>query len=406
MSGVMQGVKVLELAAWTFVPAAGAVLADWGADVIKVEHPETGDPQRGLSVGAVGARGVGGVSFIMEQPNRGKRSIGLDFASEDGRALLLQLAAECDVFVTNLLPGSLERARLTVADLRAANPKIIYARGTGYGVRGPEANMGGFDGASYFSRGGVAGMLHDPAAPWPPMQRPAFGDIVGGFAIASGIAAALYKREKTGEPSVVDVSLLGLAAWQISPDLVATGLLGEANLPRFTTDDMPNPLVNYYRTSDDRYVQLMFLQADKLWPDACRLMDKPEWKDDPRFATGPARFENRVELISEMRKVFEQKTVAEWREILATAQGVWAVVQTPQEVLDDVQTVANGYLRPVTTLDGDHTYDLVANPVQFDETPPDLVRAPDAGQHTDELLLELGLDYDRIVELKVAGVIN
>jgi crotonobetainyl-CoA:carnitine CoA-transferase CaiB-like acyl-CoA transferase len=150
----------------------------------------------------------------------------------------------------------------------------------------------------------------------------------------------------------------------------------------------------------------MFLQADKLWPDTCRLLDKPEWKDDPRFATGPARFENRVELISEMRKVFEQKTVAQWREILATAQGVWAVVQTPQEVLDDVQTVANGYLRPVTTLDGDHTYDLVANPVQFDETPPDLVRAPDAGQHTDELLLELGLDYDRIVELKIAGVIN
>jgi crotonobetainyl-CoA:carnitine CoA-transferase CaiB-like acyl-CoA transferase len=406
MGGVMQGVKVLEVAAWTFVPAAGAVLADWGADVIKVEHPETGDPQRGLSVGAVGAKGIGGVSFIIEQPNRGKRSIGLDFTSDEGRELLLKLAAECDVFVTNLLPGSLERARLTVDDLRAANPRIIYARGTGYGVRGPEANMGGFDGASYFSRGGVAGMLMEPGAEYPPMQRPAFGDIVGGFAIASGIAAALYKLEKTGEPSVVDVSLLGLAAWQISPDLVAAGLLGEENLPRFTTDDMPNPLVNYYRTSDDRFIQLMFLQADKLWPDACRLMDRPEWKDDPRFATSAARFENRAELITEMRKVFAAKTVAEWREILATAQGVWAVVQTPQEVINDVQTVANGYLRPVQTADGAHTYDLVANPVQFDETPPDLVRAPDSGQHTDEVLLELGLDYDRIVELKLAGVIN
>jgi crotonobetainyl-CoA:carnitine CoA-transferase CaiB-like acyl-CoA transferase len=406
MPGVMQGVKVLEVAAWTFVPAAGAVLADWGADVIKVEHPETGDPQRGLSVGSIGAKGVGGVSFIVEQPNRGKRSLGLDFTSEQGRDVLLKLAAEADVFVTNLLPGSLERARLTVEDLRAVNPSIIYARGTGYGVRGPEANMGGFDGASYFSRGGIAAMLKDPEAEYPPMQRPALGDIVGGFVIASGIAAALYKREKTGEPSVVDVSLLGLAAWQLSPDLVATGLLGEENLPRFSTDSMPNPLVNYYRTSDGRFVQLMFLQADKLWPDACRLMDRMEWKDDPRFATGPARFENRVELIAEMRKVFAAKTVAEWREILATAQGVWAVVQTPGEVLEDVQVVANGYIRPVKTLDGEGTYNLVANPVQFDETPPDLTRAPDSGQHTDELLLELGLDYDQIIELKAAGVIN
>ena len=311
-----------------------------------------------------------------------------------------------DVFVTNLLPGSLERAHLTVEDLRAVNPKIIYARGTGYGVRGPEANMGGFDGASYFSRGGVAVMLQETGTPYPPMQRPAFGDIVGGFAIAAGIAAALYKRSETGEPSVVDVSLLGLAAWQISPDLVATGLIGEQNLPRFTTDDMPNPLVNYYRTKDDRMVQLMYLQADKLWPDACRMMERPDLLDDPRFNTSAARYTNRVELIAIMREVFATKTLAEWREILATSSGVWAAVQTPGEVLADAQVVANGYVRPVKTLDGETTYNLIANPVQFDETPPDITRAPDSGQHTDEVLLEFGLDYDEILDLKLNSVIN
>ena len=197
------------------------MLADWGADVIKIEHPETGDPQRGLSIGTVGAKGAGGVSFAIEQPNRSKRSLGLNIATEEGREILLRLVAKADVFLTNLLPDRLGRLRLTVEDLRAVNPQIIVARGTGQGVRGEDANRAGFDGSSYFSRGGVAHMLMEQNMEWPPMQRPAFGDILGGFALASGIAAALFKRERTGEPSVVDVSLLGMAAWHLSPDLVA-----------------------------------------------------------------------------------------------------------------------------------------------------------------------------------------
>jgi crotonobetainyl-CoA:carnitine CoA-transferase CaiB-like acyl-CoA transferase len=405
MPGVMTGVKVLEVAAWTFVPAAGAVLSDWGADVIKVEHPETGDPQRGLSVGTVGAKGVGGVSFVVEQPNRGKRSLGLDIATDKGRELLLRLAAESDVFLTNLLPDSLERLRLTVEDVRAVNPSIIYARGTGQGVRGPEATKGGFDLASFWSRGGIAHMIQQPGDPWPPFMRPAFGDIVGGFAIAGGIAAALFKRSSTGEPSVVDVSLLGMAAWQLSPDIVASGLIGEANLPRFTTDDMPNPLVNYYRTQDGRYLLFSMLQGDRFWPEMCALLERPDLLEDPRFSDSAARFSNRVECIAELRKSFESRSLAEWRERLAGIEGVWAAVQTPHEVLADPQVVANGYIRPVTTRDGEHTYSLVANPVQFDETPPELLRAPDHGQHTDEILQEMGLDYQEIIELKVQSVV-
>jgi crotonobetainyl-CoA:carnitine CoA-transferase CaiB-like acyl-CoA transferase len=402
----MEGVKVLEVAAWTFVPAAGAVLADWGADVIKVEHPETGDPQRGLSVGSIGSAGVGGVSFIVEQPNRGKRSLGLNIATEQGRELLLQLAAKSDVFLTNLLPDSLGRLRLTVEDVRAVNPTIIYARGTGQGVRGPDAEKAGFDGTSYFSRGGVAGMLKEPDAPWPPMQRPAFGDIVGGFAIAAGIAGALFKRERTGEPSIVDVSLLGLATWQIAPDIVATGLLGEENLPRFTTDEMPNPLVNYYPTSDGRFVQLMMLQGDRFWPEACELVERPDLLNDERFATGKDRFVNRVALINELRAAFGARPLAEWRERMGKMEAAWAVVQTPTEVINDPQVIANGYLREITAPNGEK-YKLVANPVQYDETPPELTRAPDAGQHTDEILEhELGLDWDKIIQLKVDSVVS
>ncbi len=405
MAGVMQGVKVLEVAGWTFVPAAGAVLADWGADVIKIEHPETGDPQRGLSVGAVGAKGIGGVSFIMEQPNRGKRSLGLDIASEQGKEILHKLIKQSDVFVTSLLADSLERLGLGLEDVRKINPAIVYARGTGQGVRGEEATRGGYDLASYWTRGGIAHMLKDPGQAWPPLQRPAFGDIVGGFAIAAGIAAALFKRATTGETSVVDVSLLGLAAWQLSPDIVAAGLLGEDNLPRFSNDDMPNPIVNTYPTSDGRFVALVMLQADRFWPEVCDLIERPDFVEDPRFATAAARFDNRVECVNELRTAFARRPLAEWRKRMKGLEGVWSVVQTPGEVLTDPQVVANGYVRPVKTLDGASEYSLVANPVQFDETPPDLVRAPDHGQHTDEILAELGFDWDTVVDLKVASVV-
>jgi crotonobetainyl-CoA:carnitine CoA-transferase CaiB-like acyl-CoA transferase len=407
MAGVLDGVKVVEVAGWLFVPAGGAVLADWGADVIKIEHPETGDPQRGLSVGTVGAKGAGGVSFIVEQPNRGKRSLGLDISTERGRELLLGLVAQADVFLTNLLPGRLRRLRLTVDDLRAVNPKIIIARGTGQGVRGSEADKPGFDGSSYFARGGIAHMLTEPGARWPAMQRPAFGDIVGGFALASGVAAALYRRERTGEPSVIDVSLLGTAAWQLAPDIVAAGLIGEDNLPRFTTDDMPNPIVNYYKTSDGRFIQLMMLQADRFWPEVCKLIDRPELATDERFATSAARFTNRGECIGLLREAFAARPLADWRTRMSTLEGAWAVVQTPGEVLTDPQARANGYILPVRSRDGQSTYDLVANPVQFDETPPELTRAPDSGEHTDQILdKELGLDRDAIVQLKIDNIVN
>src|SRR3954462_11432732 len=208
MSDILSGVKVLEVAAWTFVPAAGAVLAEWGADVVKVEHPVGGDPQRGLISSGLVPAGAGGVNYMIEVPNRGKRSVGIDLSTDAGRDIVLKIAAESDVFLTSFLPSARKKFGIDLDDIRKVNPDIIYVRGTGHGTKGPDADKPGYDGVSYWSRGGVGSaltpgsMTDNIVAP-----RPAFGDLMGGMTIAGGVAAALYKREKTGTPSVVDVSL-------------------------------------------------------------------------------------------------------------------------------------------------------------------------------------------------------
>jgi crotonobetainyl-CoA:carnitine CoA-transferase CaiB-like acyl-CoA transferase len=402
MSRILEGVRVVELAAWTFVPAAGAVLADWGADVVKVEHPQTGDPQRGLvSSGLVPAGG--GVNYLMEQPNRGKRSIGIDVAHPDGRELLYQMIEGADVFLTNLLPDSCERLGVDVKSVRERNPKIIYARGQGQGVRGEAANTGGYDGAIYWGQAGVANALIIRPGDFPPLQRPAFGDIMGGLTIAGGIAAALFRRERTGEASVVDVSLLHLGLWNVSPDIVAAGLTG-AEVPKFDRRDMPNPVSNIYKTSDGRFLLLMYLQSDRHWPEFCEAVERPDLLDDPRFNDAKARFQNRRECIATIDEIIASKPLSDWRDRLSKCEGVWGPVQTELEVHNDPQVIANGYIPEVVDGNGNR-FRLVANPVQFDEEPEVLSPAPDHGQHTEELLLEMGLDWERIIALKESSAI-
>ncbi len=214
MSEVLRGVRVVELASWTYVPSAGAALADWGADVIKVEDVKGGDPGRALVIGGFTRQNArADVDFILEIGNRGKRSIAIDIKSDTGREYLGRLLATADVFLTNWLPAALERARLTVEDIRSFNPNIIIARGTGTGVRGPDANKGGFDAATYLSRGGVSYTMTPFGTETPAVQGPGFGDLQGGITLAGGVCAALFHRERTGEPSVVDSSLLAQAMW-------------------------------------------------------------------------------------------------------------------------------------------------------------------------------------------------
>lgn len=401
MTDILEGVRVVEVAAWTFVPAAGAVLADWGADVIKVEHPETGDPQRGLVSSGI-VSGAGGVNHFIEQPNRGKRSIGLDTSKPEGLEVLMKLVETADVFLTNLLPDSRQRMGIEVEQIRARNPKIIYARGHGYGTKGDLATQGGFDLAAYWSRGGIGEAYAAGDGSYPPIQRPAFGDVYGGLTIASGIAGALFKRERTGKPSVVDVSLLGAAIWQLGPDVVGAGVTG-ADIPKFNLSEMPNPVASMYQTRDGRHIAFVLLQADRFWTDFCTRIGRTDLIDDERFANAMVRFENRAECIVELRKTIGSQDLSHWEKAFEGFDGVWDVMRTAREIHDDPQVIANGYLPRTTDANGNE-FALAASPVQFDETPLSLRCAPRHGEHTDELLAELGYDEEGIIDLKVKSV--
>jgi crotonobetainyl-CoA:carnitine CoA-transferase CaiB-like acyl-CoA transferase len=386
------------------VPSAGAVLADWGADVIKVEHPTRGDSQRGLlQVG--GQTNTGQINFLMEHANRGKRSIGIDIKKPEGRALLYDLAKDCDVFLTNFLPEARQKLEIDVEHIRAANPKIIYARGSAYGTRGPEAVKGGYDSTGFWARAGSGmGAMRPGDADPPPPPGPAYGDSMGGMTIAGGIAGALFARERTGEPSVVDISLLSTGVWAMGCGLTAAMLAIGGKFKPPTGASFMNPLVGTYPASDG-FIMLTMLQGHVFWDDLCQHLDRPDLASDPRFATAEAFAENGDAARETLREVFSKKSIAQWRERLATLKGQWAPHQSLLMLQSDPQVLANDLVVDVDAGDGT-TFKLVANPVQFDEAPPALRRGPESGQHTEEILLERGLEWEKIVALKESGAIN
>jgi crotonobetainyl-CoA:carnitine CoA-transferase CaiB-like acyl-CoA transferase len=403
--GPLDGIRVIEVASWMFVPSAGSVLVDWGADVVKVEHPVTGDPQRGLVTSGLLPGGAGGVNFMIEQPNRGKRSVALDLAHPDGREALLRLVETADVFLTNFMPPVRRRLGIDTDDIRARNPDIIVARGSGAGPKGPEAEKGGYDGASFWARGGVGATMPEREGGWPPSQpTPAFGDVMGGLATAGALAAALVKRERTGEASVVDVSLLATAMWQISPMIIASKLFGFSKIPQSGRPMSNNPGVGTYRTADGRFISLILLQSDKHWADFVERLGVPELATDPRFADSAARAENAEECVARLDAAFGAQPLAYWRERLATFEGVWSPFQTLDELYEDVQVLANGYLPTMTAANGQEVA-LVASPAQFDEQPFPAERAPEHGEHTEMILMDLGYDWNRITALKEAGAV-
>jgi crotonobetainyl-CoA:carnitine CoA-transferase CaiB-like acyl-CoA transferase len=409
MKKPLKGIRVLEVAQFTFVPSAGAVLADWGADVIKIENPVTGDAQRGLVTVLGRSASKPGASFapIVEAPNRGKRSVGLSLALDQSRPAFEELARRSDVFLTNHLPQTRAKLRIGVDDVRRINPDIIYVVGSGFGARGSDRDVGAYDATAFWARGGSAdGVTADDADAPAFMPAGAYGDNIGGITIAGAVAAALFGRQATGEPSVIDVSLLAVGAWTMQFDVNLAMQYGCA-LPKVDsrTPATGNPLTGAYRCADGRFVQLSMLQPTRYWPQFCRLFGMDAAADDPRFASMESLAANADEAVALVADAIGCRTLDECKRLLNQASGPWAQVQNAWEVANDESLIVNGRIAEVVDAQGS-TQKLVASPAQFDEAAADLRRAPMFAEHTDEVLRELGIGDEELLDLKFDGAIS
>ena len=389
---------------YAFGPACAAVLGDWGADVIKIVHPSFADPMRGNPVAGLPERDDD-LAFMWEQLNRNKRSVTLDVATEAGRAVLDELLARADVFVTNLLPDSRTRLRLDVEDVRDVNPSIIYARGTGQGARGPERARGAFDHTAFWCRSGIGHAASLTADEFQVLIGPAMGDLTSGFALAAGVAGALVRRGRTGQGAVVDASLLSTGMWLLSPAIVASKLYGIESLPRQRHHEAGIPLVAAYRTADAREVYFAGVRTDLDFRNLCECLGNEALADHELFQTPALRSLNNVALVAVLDALVGSQPLGHWVARFQNLRTPWSIAQTAREVHDDPQVIANDYLTTVQA-QGRTPLDLVASPVQFDERAPELRPAPEHGAHTEEVLLELGHTWESISSLRQTGALG
>jgi crotonobetainyl-CoA:carnitine CoA-transferase CaiB-like acyl-CoA transferase len=401
MAGPLSGVKVVEITMFQQGPVAGTKLGDLGADVIKVEPP-AGDPARGF-MRIIGTMvGLKGRNYYFEQHNRNKRSIVLDLKTEKGMEIFLKLIDQADVFVTNLSIDAPPKMGIGADELLERNPRLIYAQASGWGRNGPDACELSFD---YTGIGRSGLMLSCGERGSPPAQiLPGLGDELGGMVLAWAVCAALYNRERTGKGQKVDTSLMGSLMCMESLVLSAPAILGQ-EFPREIRSEAGNPLYNHYKAKDDNWFILAHLQPDKYWPNVCRALGMPGLEHDPRFNSIEARGHNRKEIVAIMDNTFATKTREEWFKIFKKEGLIFAPIQTPTEVVNDPQAEANNYVvwydHPVLG-----KTKMIGFPWDFNQTPASVRReAPEFGQHTEEILLELGYIWEDITKLKAEKVI-
>ena len=403
MSTPLAGLKVIEVAMWAFVPSAGAILADMGAEVIKIEAP-SGDPIRQLTVGGISPDDLG-YSYMWEIYNRGKKSIAIDLNVEAGREVLYKLLESADVFLTSLLPKARSRLGVDISSITEKFPRLIYASGTGQGFRGPDEDKGGYDAIAFWSRSGISSAVTPQGHPYPlPMPSGAFGDGLSGAVLAGGVAAAVAQRALTGKVSSVDGSLLATGMWALQSNIVGCALTNQDELPKLSRGVLPNPLANVYRTSDGRFVSLAMLQSDRYWRRFCELIGHVELIDDLRFSSHAARASNMEQCVSLLDEAFSKRPLVEWISILESQDGQWDVVRRAGEVPSDPQVSACNFLQRVRYEDG-KVVPMVSSPIQFGQEAGVAKPAPRIGENTDELMADLGYDENEIIELRVNGAL-
>jgi len=397
----LQGLRVLDLASFIAAPVATTVMGDYGAEVIKIEPPGEGDPQRKL--GQAHSIPQHPFNFCWHFVNRNKRAIVLDLKHADGRKVLDRLVATADVMVVNFPLKVRERLRMRYADVASLNPRLIYASMTGYGEQGPDAEQPGFDSTAFFARSGLLDALTYENGP-PAFSLPAQGDQMAGMNLFAAISMALLHRERTGEGSEVSTSLHAGGLW--SNALLAQGALLDAYVaPRPPRTKPRSALANQYRTSDGRWIQLTIVREDKLWPELCKAIERTDLLDDPRFATLEIRRAHAAELAAILDPIFASRPWPEWRRRLRHHEITFGLLGVLRDVPHDEQAVANGAVVPSTVTEMPRT---LSAPIRLSFAPVTVAPGPGPahGEHTGEVLAELGYDEAQIARLRAAGALG